>query len=178
MMSNGRVHFPPRLWCLFFKRDGAVPERPRSCGSTAGGVLRSSRAPPPPPHPRATSAAVGQRSVALTALHTPKLIAPVSPPRGKSGATNTAPARKQIGCPMTAVIFETLSLKSAANRRRKLYGHQAAPLRAAGRAIPGVLLGNGLRSGWDWLIARSGKICADVSGRSGFQLVASSSERG
>lgn len=48
---------------------------------------------------------------------------------------------------MTAVIFETLSLKSAANCWLKLYGHQAAPRRAAGRAIPLVQLGNGLRSG-------------------------------
>lgn len=86
---------------------------------------------------------------------------PRFPPRGKSAATNTAPARKQIGCLMTAVIFETLSLKSAPNHRLNLYGHQAAPGRA-GRAIPVVRLGNGSRTGWDCLIASRGKICAGV----------------
>lgn len=161
MMSNSRVQFPPRLWCVFLKCDGAFPERPRSCGSTAGGVLHSSSAPPTPAPPCHFCSSRSKVSGSYSPPHA-EADCPRFPPRGKSSATNTAPARKQIGCPMTAVIFETLSLKSAANRRRKLYGHQAAPLRAAGRAIPVVLLGNGLRSGWDWLIARSGKICADV----------------
>lgn len=52
---------------------------------------------------------------------------PFSPLEGRSTATNTAPARKQIGCLMTAVIFETLSSRSATTHWLNLYGHQVAP---------------------------------------------------
>lgn len=145
-----------RQWC-----DSQIAP---SSSSTAGGVHCTAAAQSPSrthPHPlcdfrRSRSKVSGSYSPPHAETDCPRF-----PPRGKSAATNTTPARKQIGCLMTAVIFETLSLKSASNHRLNLYGHQAAP-RRAGRAILVVRLGNGLRAGWDCLIASKGKIWAGV----------------
>lgn len=83
---------------------------------------------------------------------------PRFPPRGKSAATNTAPARKQIGCPMAAVVFGNSLFKKVARITggtfmdiKRLLDEQQ------GRTITVVLVGNGLRSGRDRLNRNSSR---------------------
>lgn len=113
--------------------DGAIPKLPQSCSSTAGGVHFTAVAQAPSrTHPHPLCDFRSSRSKVSGSYSPPhaETDCPRFPPRGKSAAINTAPVRKQIGCLMTAVIFETLSLKSAPIHRLNLYGHQAAPRRA------------------------------------------------